>query len=157
MTIHLPSTIFKEVNIRTNSGNVIVSSLITNKLNLEVGAGKTDIDNLIVYKEARISTGVGKVNIDGVLINNLRLSNGVGETHIRSNFSGESEIKSGVGNISIEALMPMDNYTFVVKKGVGDIVIDGHLMDSGQVGSAPNVVFVESGIGTIDIKCREQN
>ena len=79
MKIYLPSTLFKDVNITTNAGNVEADSLVSNKFYLSVGAGKTKIDSLTAYKETALITGVGKVNIRGKLLNNLTLNNGIVE------------------------------------------------------------------------------
>ena len=155
MTIYLPSTLFKEVNIYTNSGDVIIDSMVTNKLLLKVGSGKTDIDSLTVYKYAEIETGIGRVEIDGKMINNLELSNGIGETIVNSNISGKSFIKSGVGNIKLILNQAKKYYSFDIKKGIGDIVIDGDNKTEGSYGDGPINLVLETNIGKIDINFKE--
>ena len=151
MTIYLPSALFKEVNIIANSGNVIANTLVTNKLYLEVNSGKTKIDSLTVYKDADISTGIGNVEIYSKLINNLSLSSGIGETRIVANLSGKSHIKSGVGNIKLDLLQTPNHYSFDLKKGIGDIVIDKEVKQDGSYGEGPSYIHAETNIGRIDI------
>ena len=157
MTVYLPSTLFKEVNIITNSGDVIIDSLVTNKLSLKVGSGKTDIDSLTVYKSASIETGIGRVNIDGRMINNLELYNGIGETIIDSNLSGKCYLKSGVGNIKLKLNQTKKYYSFDLKKGVGDIIIDGDNKSEGSFGEGPINIMLETNIGKIDIKFADES
>ena len=157
MTIYLPNTFFKEVDINTESGNVIIEEMYTNKLNLTVGSGKTNIDNLTVYKECNINSGVGKVNINGNVINNLRLSSGVGESSISTILTGNNTISSGVGNVYITLLQGSNHYTFNNKKGIGDIRIDNKKVNDGTYGKGPSLVDVTSGIGNISIIFKEND
>lgn len=155
MKIYLPSTLFKEVNITTNAGNVEADSLVSNKFYLSVGAGKTKIDSLTAYKETALITGVGKVNIRGKLLNNLTLNNGIGETKIKANITGKSKIESGVGNINLDLLQSKNHYSFELKKGVGDIHISGELMKDGKYGEGPSYIYAETNIGKININFEE--
>ena len=157
MTIYLPSTFFKEVDIITESGNVIIEEMYTNKLTLSVGSGKTNIDNLTVYKECNINSGVGKVSINGNVINNLRLSSGVGESSISTILTGNNNISSGVGNVYITLLQGSNHYTFNNKKGIGDIRIDNKKVSDGTYGNGPSEVNVTSGIGNISIVFKESD
>lgn len=156
MTIYIPPTLFKEVDINSGAGDITIDTLTTNKLDLNANAGKISIDNLTVYMKANIHTGVGRVNINGPLINNLKLTSGVGETNIKANLNGNNYLSSGVGNINLEALQKRNLYTFNATKGVGDIIIDGEKVKSGTNGSGPIKINLESGIGKIDIKCKNE-
>ena len=156
MTIYIPPTLFKEVDINSGAGDITIDTLTTNKLDLNANAGKISIDNLTVYMKANIHTGVGRVNINGPLINNLKLTSGVGETNIKANLNGNNYLSSGVGNINLEVLQKRNLYTFNATKGVGDIIIDGEKVKSGTNGSGPIKINLESGIGKIDIKCNNE-
>ena len=157
MTIQMPSTFFKEVDINAESGNVVIDELYTNTLNLTVGSGKTNIDNLTVYKECNINSGVGKVNINGNVINNLKLLSGVGESEISTILTGNNIISSGVGNVYITLLQGANHYTFNNKKGIGDIRIDNKKVNDGAYGKGPSIVDVTSGIGNINIVFKESS
>ncbi len=151
MTIYLPDSLFKEIRIDTNAGNIISNKFSTNKLNLKVGSGKVVIDSLVVYKKANLNTGVGSVNINGKLINNLSLSSGIGQTNISANLFGKNYIEGGVGNISLNLLNEKRNYSFELKKGLGDIIIDNEVKADGKYGDGNSSICVETNIGKIDI------
>lgn len=151
MTVYLPSALFKEFEIDSNSGNVIANTIVTNKLKLNVSSGKTKIDSLTVYKDADIETGIGNVDIKGKLINNLNLSSGIGETKLEANITGKSLVKSGVGNIKLKLLQTENHYSFDLKKGIGDIVIDGNVRGDGSYGEGPSYIVVETNIGKIEV------
>jgi len=156
LTIYLPDNLYKEIKIDTNSGNIIGNKFSTNKLYLNVDSGKVVIDSLVVYKKANLNTGVGSVNISGKLINNLSLTSGIGETIISANLFGKNYIEGGVGNINLNLLKDSNNFSFEVKKGLGDIIIDGDIKQDGKYGDGNTYIYTETNIGKINIEFTEQ-
>jgi len=152
MTISVPNAFFKEVSIVSKSGNITIDKLMTNKLTLETGAGKTVIKNLTVFKEANISSGVGKLELSGNLINNMTLSSGVGESVINTVLAGNAYISSGVGNVYFNINQGINHYHFNIKKGIGNVIIDDKKQSDDKFGNGPYLIDISSGIGEVNFK-----
>ena len=74
VTIYIPdSMIFREVDIESGSGNLNINKLKTDILELDLGAGSINIDNLVVNNKTDIDTGAGSVIINSSVLNNLDL------------------------------------------------------------------------------------
>lgn len=152
--IYVPETInIKEVEINNGAGEINIESLYTEKLEFDLGAGKTNIDKLIVTRECNINGGAGKLDILSGLINNLDLDMGVGEVNLSSILTGKNDIDAGVGNLNINLQNGKENYTIRVNKGIGNVKIDGNSFTDGKIfGSGANYMEVDGGIGNIKIE-----
>ena len=151
--IYIPETInLEKVKINSGVGEINIESLYTKELELELGAGKTSIENLIVTRECNIDGGAGKVDILSELINNLDLDMGVGEVNLSSILTGKNDIDAGVGNLNINLQNSKENYTIRVNKGIGTVKIDGNSLSDGEVfGNGSNYMEVDGGIGNIKV------
>lgn len=100
------------INIGAGTGNIDLSGLKINNLEINSGAGKfyfqCNEPNPNLLREGKISTGVGDVRLDGLLNLNfkrLKIDGGVGKFSL--NFNGKSEgnhsvdISTGVGSVVI--------------------------------------------------------
>lgn len=125
ITVYIPiNTNFNKVEISNGAGSINIDSLTTSGFDLEVGAGKVEIDTLTVLNKADIEGGAGKISISNGSINNLDLDIGVGECNLSSLLTGNSDIESGIGSVNISLLNSKDNYKIKATKGIGTINID---------------------------------
>jgi len=151
--IYLPNTKkFNNVSIEAGSSNIKIDNLITDILDLELGAGRFESNLLSVSNNARIDTGAGMVNIMKTLINNLDLDMGIGEVKINGTLTGVSDIDAGIGKLEINLNEFINNYNFRVEKGIGDIYINGDVVSNHyNFGVGGNKIIVDGGIGSISI------
>lgn len=149
--VYLPKDkIFDYVSIETGSGTINISSLKTNNLELDLGAGSIKIEELNVFVEADIDSGAGKLEISSSNINNLDLDMGVGEVFFEGIITGKSDIDAGIGALNIKLLNSINNYKFIVNKGIGEIKINNEKVDNNyESPMGNNVINIEGGIGSI--------
>lgn len=154
LVLYLPENIeFKEVKIVAGASKIDIEDLTTNDLNLELGAGKTRIQNLNVSDKCKIDGGAGKVDIESGIINDLDLDMGVGETNITASLIGKSDIDAGIGSLKIELIGNKQDYTIKTNKGIGTIRVDGNSMSNGQLyGDGKNTIELDGGIGNIVVE-----
>ena len=124
--IYVPNSYtFDDIKIESGLGKINLYNLSTNKLSMELGAGKVNIDTIKIIDEADIDGGAGEVNIINSNISNLDLEMGIGKFNIKATFNGHNEIDAGVGELNIELLDGKNNYTITAEKGIGNIKLDG--------------------------------
>ena len=153
VTIYVPDDMeFDKVYISTGAGALSIEKLITDELDLELGAGRIVIDNLDVKEKCKINSGAGAVDIEHASIHDLDLNVGIGKFALNSILEGSSKIEAGVGELSINLLDDDDNYRIEASKGLGSLRIGGKSYgDEVNYGDGNNKIVVEGGIGSINI------
>ena len=145
VTIYLPDDReFNNINIEAGAGKIEI--LKGNNISFDLGAGLTVIDELYISNSADINAGAGSFTIKRGNINNLDLDMGVGDTLINSILKGNNKINSGIGKLEINLLDSIDNYTFDIDKGIGEIRINNKDNGTGQ-----NKIYIDGGIGKVNI------
>lgn len=153
LIIYVPDNyIFDNVSLENGAGKINIEILSTQKLNLDLGAGKVTIDNLTVLTESEIDGGAGEITIKEGSLNNLDLDMGVGKVTINSFISGSSEIDAGIGELNLNLSGTEDDYKIILDKGIGNATINEQLMqDSKYYGNGSNLINISGGIGAINI------
>ncbi len=145
--------VFDAVKIDAGAGSVYIEKLSAKEFGLNLAAGETKIDSLSVTGETEIEAGIGEVTIENASLHNSKLDLGVGEFEISGVFKGHTEVNAGVGEVKVNLLDKIDNYRFVVEKGIGEIRIDGKsLADNEKYGNGENNFEIDGGIGEIVVK-----
>ena len=122
------------------------------RVKINAGAGKCEIQNLNVSQKCKIECGAGELTISSGIINNLDFDMGVGEANITADLIGESEINAGVGELNIKLQGEKESYKIKADKGIGNIKIDGKQISNGEIyGDGENEIDIEGGIGSINI------
>ena len=151
----MPALTFDDVTIKTGAGKVEIESITAKTLSFTFGAGEVAIGQLSVSVNANIETGAGKFTVVSGLVSNLDLDLGVGETLLKCDLLGESELKCGVGQVSL-TLSKQEDYTLKLDKGIGTIKVDGVSLSGGTVvGQGTNIVEIDGGIGEIAVTFTE--
>lgn len=153
LIIYIPTNyIFNEVSIENGAGRVNAELINTQKLELELGAGKVDINNLTVTKELILDGGAGEVNIKNSQINNLDLDMGVGKLNLESTITGYSDIDAGIGDLNIKLIGNSNDYKIKVNKGIGNATLNGEKTKNDiYYGEGTNIINIDGGIGNINI------
>lgn len=144
--------IFDRVEIVTGAGTVDIQALEGDYVNLELGAGEVTVDRLAAYKASQIEAGAGRLTLENGDLRNLDLELGVGEVRIQGKLLGDCQVDMGVGQVVVELLGSVDDYSVFFEKGIGQGALDGKPMENDRTyGTGPNKLRVEGGVGSIDI------
>ena len=152
IVIYVPNSyVFDYVIIENGAGRIDIDYINTKELELDLGAGKVDINKLIVSKEASIEGGAGEIIINDGIINNLEFDMGLGKVYTKAKLVGDSEINAGIGEVEIDLVGNISDYSMNISKGIGSVKIAGEDVKSGNLGTGSNFIDINGGIGTIDI------
>lgn len=153
LTIYLPLEYdFDNVSIENGAGKIEIDMMKTNNLELDLGAGQVNIQNLNVSTEADIDGGAGEVIIKDSRINNLDLDMGVGKLTLDSILTGNNEIDSGVGELNINLIGSSNDYKIKLNKGIGNATLNNENMKNDTYyGEGANLIDINGGIGSIKI------
>lgn len=154
LIIYIPENFeFNTVNMEMGAGKIEINNLTANNLILQLGAGKTDINKLVVKNMAEIDGGAGEIQIKASKLNNLDFDLGVGEVKLEAEITGKSDIDAGVGSLNIHLLGEKDSYRLHANKGVGSFSIDGNTVkDDTYYGDGANFIDIDGGVGEIKVK-----
>ena len=123
-----------------------IEKISADNLNLNLGAGKVEIDNIETYTSTLIDGGAGKIDINNGLISYLNFDMGVGEVNLTARVLGKSEIDCGIGAANINLLGNSNDYQIDVDKGIGEFTIDNvSVHDEDIYGSGINSLDVDGG------------
>ena len=144
--------VFENAEISAGAGKVKIDSLLAKDLNLELGAGETDIEKLSVKNSTKISSGTGKLTIrDGELCD-LNMEIGVGKLEFCGKLNGDCKVDYGIGGADFILSGKKDDYRIALDKGLGEAVIDGEKMSDGDVvGDGDCRIEIDGGIGSLNI------
>lgn len=148
--------VFDSVEISAGAGYVTVESLSAARIEMELGAGEAEFEELNASVSADIEGGAGKLRIHGGSICGLDLDMGVGELALTAELNGNASIDCGIGTVSLVLLGDADRYTVLAEKGIGAIRIDGEALGNSEpIGSGENRVSISGGVGEITVRIGE--
>lgn len=147
-----------------NDWDILLNNEVVQDLDLEIGAGETDIDlRGLRLNSVDIDAGVGEhnINLSGTSVPQIRLNAGVGE--VSADLSGEwnndleAEFNGGIGELNL--LLPADmGIRMEVNGALGQINApdfnkNGSIYTNEQYGQSQYVMELEvrAGIGAINV------
>lgn len=143
---------FDRVKLETGAGLIDIETLNASIVDLDLGAGKVEIDYLKVTEKAEIDGGAGKMTINNAEIKNLDFDMGVGESNINGSLIGRSNIDCGVGRLNLNIYGSEEDYTLKFSKGIGEIKVnDMHIENNTTLGSGINYLDIDGGVGAIEV------
>ncbi|MBO5153281.1 MAG: DUF4097 family beta strand repeat protein [Eubacterium sp.] len=149
--------VFEDADIAAGAGKVHIDTLSTNTLMLDLGAGKSTIDDLNVMTRACINGDTGKVKIKNSRINDLDMDVGVGKLTMTSALTGTCKVDYGIGKAELTLVGNKEDYQIKLDKGVGEATLDGKRMNDGSVyGGGHNRIDIDGGVGSIQIEFEEE-
>ena len=152
ITLCVTNPSFDNVRISGGAGSINITSLEANKVKFDLGAGDVVIDSLTVLESIKLSGGAGNVKISNSFLTDSDIDLGVGNFTLNTTFKGDTDIDMGVGNLDVKLLDGIENYSFDIDKGLGNVKIDGMKKSSGKYGVGNTLIRVDGGVGNIDIK-----
>lgn len=146
-----------EFILDAGAGKVEIDGLHAEKLDLSLGAGRVELQNVVVISEAKIDGGAGYLSLSGSSLKDLDLDMGAGKVEIEAELLGRSEIDAGVGHLVLNLYGRETDYKVRVDKGLGAVKFNGSEMSDGSAhGDGKNEIKIDGGVGAIDITTRDR-
>lgn len=154
LTIYLDSTLeLEEVKLEIGAGTLTAQDLAAKRIDLELGAGKTEIDHLSASEGLRIDGGAGLLEVKGGKAKNAEIEIGAGKAELRLELIGNSRVESGVGKLELRLIGAEADYMLAIDKGIGSVSYNGKsLADDVREGNGANRVEIKSGVGAVEIQ-----
>ena len=157
LNVTLPDVMLTEADISTGAGKLTLKGLSTERLELDLGAGESDISGLTVSRSADVDGGAGRISIKESLITSLEFDMGIGEVDISAALSGDNDLDCGVGDLDLELIGVKDSYSVRASKGIGSFTVNGSSVSDGEtLGSGDIKVNIDSGVGSVRVTLVEQ-
>ena len=153
LTLTVPEDlVFEKADITTGAGKIEAEALNCSRLEMELGAGMAEFQSLTVLDQAELTGGAGKIVIHGGSLRDLDFDMGLGEADIVTALVGKGEISAGIGALHLTVLGSPEDFTVHAEQGIGRVEVDGsELSGERSLGSGPNVLKIEGGIGSITV------
>lgn len=144
ITITIPEDFWAgRIEISNGSGAMVIGSLGGDKILLDNGSGRMEVEGIsgkelelssgsgpVVMKEVLadsmgIDSGSGNVSIDTVDLKGLEFSGGSGDFEMSGRIDGNLEIDSGSGRVTISLKNAREEYNIDADTGSGALWLDG--------------------------------
>lgn len=158
LTIYLDNKMaLDEIKLEIGAGTLSAQSLVAKRIELELGAGKTEIEYLKASEALRIDGGAGVLTVHGGEAENAEIEIGAGKADLRLRLMGKSRIDTGVGKTDLTLVGEEKDYRLSVDKGIGSVSYNGRsLADNAREGDGANTIKIESGVGAVEIRTAER-
>ena len=143
----------RSVEIHTGAGEVRIEALVTERLEMELGAGRVEIASLQVNTAAEIETGAGEFVLHNGSIRDLSLQAGIGKVTGRVALTGSCEMELGIGKTDLTLLGDVSTYCISAERGIGSCTVDGRSLSRNErYGTGDCRVHIEGGIGEVSVQ-----
>ncbi len=150
--IYLPEETLEELRIEMGAGTLEAEALRAKTLELDFGAGKSMIGELVAERSVKVSSGAGLLEINGGSLRDLDFSMGAGKVVLRSELLGRSKIDAGLGELNIDLLGRAGQYRLDVEHGLGAVNLNGQKFDGEIWGDGENLVEIDGGVGAVNLR-----
>ena len=141
-----------ELDLNLGAGKIDIDKLFVETLLMDLGAGTMTAKEINVYEKAAINGGAGNININSGTINNLNLKLGAGNASIQSDLTGSNTLTTGVGKLNLGLSRSKDNYRFDINKGLGNIILnDFDVSEDTLIGDGETKIKINGAVGNIII------
>lgn len=151
--IYLPNEFnISELDLNLGAGKIDIDKLFVETLLMDLGAGTMTAKEINVYEKAAINGGAGNINIYSGTINNLNLKLGAGNASIQSDLTGSNTLTTGVGKLNLGLSRSKNNYKFDINKGLGNIILnDFDVSEDTLIGDGETKIKINGAVGNIII------
>lgn len=158
LIVYIPENmILEKLEINAGAGNIRIAPVVAKEIDLDLGAGKVEIENMIAHHKADIDGGTGELLIHNGYFYDLDLDVGVGKVSLTSTLFGNTKIDAGVGEVVVNLLGNKSDYKIRVDKGIGSAKLDGENIKSDVFyGTGKNSLEIDGGVGSISVQFKEQ-
>ena len=150
--------IFSELDIEIGAGKLDADELSSTRFSLDVGAGNVEINKLNVSSRGKINCGAGNFDVKYGSISNLDLDVGVGDVDITAAIFGESEIDCGVGDLTLTLIDGKKLNRIACDVGIGTFKVDGEKVKGSKlINHGANSIDLNGGVGNVTVIFADQN
>lgn len=151
--IYLPNEFnISKLDLNLGAGKIDIDKIFVETLLMDLGAGTMTAKEINVYEKAMINGGAGNININSGTINNLNLKLGAGNASIQSDLTGSNTLTTGVGRLNLGLSRSKDNYRFDINKGLGNIILnDFDVSEDTLIGDGETKIKINGAVGNIII------
>lgn len=152
--LRLPqNTALNTIKINSVAGAIYLNNVTTQYLDLDLGTGKVNINNIKVTNEADIDAGAGNLSMTNYYINKLDLDLGVGNTNLLGLLGADSKIDCGLGSLNLTIPESLTKYALDIEKGIGEITLNDEKLTQEEYQTNGEIPLeIEGGVGNITIK-----
>lgn len=145
------------IDLDMGAGKLEIDELNAKKAEFDLGAGSFSLDNLNITDKFELDGGAGSITINDSTIYNSDIELGIGVLTFNGKLLGNSRIEGGVGTSTLNLNGSIDDYKFVIEKGIGKVTINDKAYSSTTFGEGSNLITIETGVGssTINFKNNE--
>ncbi len=153
VTVTVPvGYVFDNVDIEFGAGKLLVHTLHTDTLDLELGAGSATLDDLVITGSAEIQEGAGELVVKSGTIANLTLQCGAGATRVAAALTGTSRVDAAVGAVDLKLEGDQSDYTVAFQMGLGACYYNNEkIARSGAFGDGPSFVQINGAFGVMRV------
>lgn len=171
----LPNKLYEDITINSFNGSVKMKGVSCNNLVIESSSTDVSLERITVNQKTAFDSSMGDVSIDSSTlyatevkcgtghfmavkstIDQLDLNGSLGNVKLAScMLTGSTNIKCGMGDISIMLLGNRDSYGFSFLKGKGDIKVDSKSYEEFDDTSSQNNILIDGSFGNVDISFYE--
>jgi len=151
LIVTIPSdTHLKKLELEVGAGRAELSQIIADDLTIKQGAGEIVADQLQA-NSGKLNGGAGAVHFTDVQLNDFEIKGGVGLIDIQGIITGDLEIKCGVGQTSLDVNASVNDYFITADQGIGPITLNGQNISETGTGSksAPHRIDIDGGVGPV--------
>lgn len=143
----------RRLQLEVGAGSAVIDGLEVENAELDLGAGRTELNRLKVTQRAEIEGGVGLVVLREAELANLDLDMGVGKVEFEGILTGSNTVDAGVGKLEMRLAGDTKDYRIRSETGIGAITVDGEKMQDEQVwGDGTATIDIHGGVGAIEIR-----
>ena len=153
ITIYLPENCsLKDCKIFGGTGDIHLSDIVCENLDLDLGTGALTIDHLECNK-LDLDSGTGNVTLNHIVSYETDIDCGTGFVSIFGKLLGETDISCGVGKLDIALADSEADYKIEIEKGLGHLTVNGNTCKEyhSNPSGASNHLDIEGGMGDINI------
>jgi hypothetical protein len=156
ITITIPKDFTAESFIlEVGAGEVDADTIIAKAGEFTVDAGRLKVDHLVVDEQSTYNVGTGEMVLNDITANNTKIDCGVGNVEVVGTITGKNDITCGIGRIKLDLNGDKDDYSYEIKSGIGNVVIDNHSYHNTNKdinNNSGNDLNLDCGIGNITVE-----
>lgn len=149
--------VFDHIDVTVGAGDVQISRLAANTINIEGGAGKIKAKTLIANNELDAEIGAGDFYITEASLGETDIDCGVGRFKIGTcTLNGNADISGGVGDVNIGIVGEKEDFNYELSCGMGELeVFDESYTSLGKDKEIDNgaryTISLECGVGRVNV------
>lgn len=155
ITVTIPADfVATNTSLEVNAGELNIDQLNTKVLDLDVQAGKANLNQVTVGEKAKMELGAGGIFANDYNGKNLELDISAGEAELRGEFYETLDLDCSAGTIRVYTQLNEDEYSYDLNQSAGSIKVNGNSYKDyeDRNSAASNHIVVDCSAGTIKIE-----